>query len=418
MKVASIELFRVRLPFRIRFEHRAAARKESAGLVTRIALADGTVGWGEGVPREYVTGENVESSAQAVREFYVPLVRPWRPADFGQAAAGAAALPTLSKEGRVFNAARCSVELALFDAYGRCFREKLSAAAAYLPGPGTPAPEQISAADQGVSTAGTRAGARASGERYPPVATAVLPAGGPLKVRWLYRAFRTAGFRDFKLKVGFPDDERRFGFILAIAGRKDQKKITVRADSNGAWTSPEAEKNMTTLMRTGVLLFEQPLAKDDWEGYRRLASGIGPRAVILDESLLTIEDARRAARERWSQGFNIRISKNGGFCPSLEIARLAGAHGIRIYLGAMVGETGILAAAQRHLLAVAPLVTAVEPAFNRFLLKRDIVRKSRRGRWAIKPRSLERDCPGFGLGIEIDEKAMTRFGESIFRAAF
>jgi L-Ala-D/L-Glu epimerase len=416
MKVASIELFRIRLPFRVRFEHRAAVRKESAGLVTRIVLDDGTVGWGEGVPREYVTGENVESSAQAVREFYVPLVRPLSPADFSQAVTGAASLPTLPQKGRVFNAARCSVELALFDAYGRCFRKKLSEAAAFLPGPDTPGP--IPAADQGVSSVGTRAGVQTSGERYRPAATAVLPAGGPLKVRWLYRAFRTAGFRDFKLKVGFPDDERRFGFILAKAGRKDQKRITVRADANGAWTLQEAEKNMTTLMRTGVHHFEQPLAKDDWDGYRRLAAGIGPQAVILDESLRTIEDAHRAARERLSQGFNIRISKNGGFCPSLEIARLAGAHGIDIYLGAMVGETGILAAAQRHLLAAAPRVTAVEPAFNRFLLKRDIVHMSRPGRWSIKPRSLDSDCPGFGLGIEIDEKVLVRFGESIFRASF
>jgi L-alanine-DL-glutamate epimerase-like enolase superfamily enzyme len=278
------------------------------------------------------------------------------------------------------------VELALLDAYGRCFGRTLS---------------------------------DASEERSQPAPTAVLPAGGTLKVRALYRAFRTAGYRDFKLKVGFPDDQRRFGFILAKTGRPGKARITVRADANGAWTVPEAEENMKTLMEKGVRIFEQPLAKNDWDGYRRLSRSIGPQAIILDESLVSIEDARRAAQERLCQGFNIRISKNGGYFPALEIARLAAAQGIRIYLGSMVGESSLLAAAQGHLLADAPPVTGVEPAFSRLLLKKDLVVHHRRsGRGSLPTRPGAKEGPPFGLGVDIDEKIVARFGESVFRAAF
>lgn len=407
MKVISLELFLVRLPFRIRFEHRAAVRKESAGLLARIVLSDRTVGWGEGIPRAYVTGETVEAAAQAVREFYAPRLRSWDPADFDQAAVEAASLPTFSRDGRVFNAARCSLELALLDAYGRCFHRKLFEAAAPLPGP---APSgSIATSDNGDR----------DGERSRPAVTAVLPAGGALKVHGLYRAFRMAGYRDFKLKVGFPDDQRRFGFLWAKTSRPGQTRITVRADANGAWTVPEAEENMKTLMEKGVRIFEQPLAKDDWDGYRRLSGSFGPQAIILDESLVSIEDAQRAARERLCQGFNIRISKNGGFFPALEIARLAAAQEIHIYLGSMVGESSLLAAAQIHLLAAAPPITGVEPAFSRLLLKRDLVVHHRRsGRRSLHTRPGVKEGPPFGLGVDIDEKIVARFGESIFRAAF
>jgi len=384
MKVASLELFRVRLPFRIRFEHRAATRKESVGLLTKITLKDGSVGWGEGIPREYVTGETAESSAEEVREFYAPRLGSWDPADFDGAAEASAGLPSLSKDGRVFNAARCTVELALLDAYARSFQRDLSEAA--LPRPET-------------------------------AVTAVLPAGGALKVRGLYAAFWAAGFRDFKLKVGCAGDERRFKFILSKIGGARPAGITVRADANGAWTAEEAERNMASLMRRGVKLFEQPLAKDDWAGYRRLAAAVGPQAIILDESLLTVEDAQRAAREGICGGFNIRISKNGGFHPALEVARLAASLGIRIHLGSMVGESSLLAAARRHLQAAAPPAASVEPSFSRFLLKRDLASSRRQARGPAGHRGDGRNASG-GWGVDVDERAVARLGESVFKAGF
>jgi len=389
MKVASLELFLVPLPFRIRFEHRAAAREESTSLLTRVTLADGTVGWGEGVPRPYVTGESAESSARAVEEFFAPGLGSWDPGDFDRAAAEAAGLPTPSRDGCVFNAARCAVELAILDAYGRMFRRPATAAAVFRSA--APPPE-------------------------PPPPTAVLPAGGRAKVRWLFRAFRAAGIHDFKLKVGFPDDERRFRFILKRIGRPGPKRLFLRADANGAWKTGEAEERIRILRRQGVDSVEQPLAGADWDGLRRLAAAVGPEAIVLDESLLTIDDARKAALERLCGGFNIRISKNGGLFPSLEIARLAAERGIRIYVGAMVGESGLLDAARRHFLAVAPPAAGVEPSFSRFLLKKDLVRRGRNRARSI--RSANGTSSGFGLGADVDEKTVARLGRSAFRIVY
>src|SRR5207248_4138084 len=46
--------------------------------------------------------------------------------------------------------------------------------------------------------------------------------------------------------------------------------------------------------------------------------------------------------------FNVRLSKCGGFIPSLRLAQLARQHGLGYQLGCQVGETALLSAAGRH----------------------------------------------------------------------
>ena len=60
MKMKSLHLYRVSIPFKKPFRHAAHERSGTDNLVMRVELEDGTAGYGEGLPREYVTGENVE----------------------------------------------------------------------------------------------------------------------------------------------------------------------------------------------------------------------------------------------------------------------------------------------------------------------------------------------------------------------
>ena len=61
MHIRSFTAFTARLPLKRAFAHATATREESENLLVRCELADGTVGWGEGVPRSYVTGETAAS---------------------------------------------------------------------------------------------------------------------------------------------------------------------------------------------------------------------------------------------------------------------------------------------------------------------------------------------------------------------
>ena len=57
MRIRQLTAYVVRLPLKRPFTHASATRQESENVLVRCELADGTTGWGEGVPRSYVTGE-------------------------------------------------------------------------------------------------------------------------------------------------------------------------------------------------------------------------------------------------------------------------------------------------------------------------------------------------------------------------
>src|SRR5271166_2469096 len=61
-RIKRIELFRVRVPLKKEIKHASHSRTESENLVVRVELANGQSGYGESVPRNYVTGETLEST--------------------------------------------------------------------------------------------------------------------------------------------------------------------------------------------------------------------------------------------------------------------------------------------------------------------------------------------------------------------
>ena len=74
MRVARIEARLVELPFRFSFGHALAARSSTTNVIVAVTFDDGAVGYGEGVPREYVTGETPESALARVVDEYAPAL--------------------------------------------------------------------------------------------------------------------------------------------------------------------------------------------------------------------------------------------------------------------------------------------------------------------------------------------------------
>src|SRR6185312_16263489 len=95
----------------------------------RCVLEDGSTGHGEGVPRDYVTGETIDSSFDLLKRSELAAQRE-DCRDFEQAVALAERLrlaPVAGDErGCEGNASRCAVELAVLDAYGRHFGRPVS----------------------------------------------------------------------------------------------------------------------------------------------------------------------------------------------------------------------------------------------------------------------------------------------------
>src|SRR3954468_10557109 len=59
MQVVELEARHVRVALRRKVTHASHVRTETDNVVVRCVLADGSVGYGEGVPRDYATGGTI-----------------------------------------------------------------------------------------------------------------------------------------------------------------------------------------------------------------------------------------------------------------------------------------------------------------------------------------------------------------------
>jgi L-Ala-D/L-Glu epimerase len=377
--IAALSAYCVRIPLRRAVRHAAHSRNSTDNVVVRCVLGDGTVGWGECVPRDYVTGETADSVLAVLRTS--ELGRQVEPV--GVLSDLPAQIAHLKLEGPVdddrairTNAARCALELAVLDAFCRHFREPLSTITRLL------APELYQPSDR-VHYSG-----------------AITSTAG-LKLRFQSWAYRLFGFEQIKVKVGLSgqDDVCRLRCIRKRVG----SRVRLRIDANEAWTPETAVQRIQELEPFTVDSIEQPLPHrfaGDLPALRQQIS----TPVMLDESMCGEIDAQRAVRDNLCDQFNLRLSKCGGFFATLRLAQFARRSGIKCQLGCQVGETSILSAAGRHFASSVRGLMAVEGSFDRHLVREALSERDitfGRGGWAPA-------LQGFGLGIQIDPQALAR----------
>jgi L-Ala-D/L-Glu epimerase len=382
LPIANLTVWRLAIPMRQNFKHASAQRAVADPIILAVELADHTVGYGETHPRPYVTGESHDDVLATIRDVFAPILLEIRAANFGEALEAAAALPIVDEAGRAITAARAAVELALLDAYGQAFNRSLETLAGWMD-------------DPQLSPPGSRNTVRFGG---------VVAGVEPRRAAWSVRKMRLFGLRDFKLKVGDEQDMERLAVTVRTLGRGLARGCTrLRVDANGAWSLDQATERLRQWQSLPIACVEQPLAKDDPQSWTALARRT-TLPLMADESLVTPQDAEDLISERRAAWFNIRISKNGGLIPSMQLAATALRHNIQCQLGCMVGETSILSAAGRWFLQLVPNVRFAEGNFGRFLLHEDVSTQSLRfgfgGRW--KPMT------GPGLGVTIRSETLDR----------
>ncbi len=379
MRVVELTAFHVRIRLRRPIRHASHARHETDNLVLRCALEDGTEGYGEGVPREYVTGDSVETDFDLLRQSDLPAqLGPCTTFRGAVELAENLRLAGTPGDDRACrgNPARCAVELAFLDAHGKHFGVPLSEVTNQL------VPELYQKQDR----------VRYSG--------AITSARG-LKARaaaWLMRLY---GFQKVKVKVGIAgyNDVERLRTIRRHVGRR----VDLRVDANEAWSLSEAAGRIRELEPFGITSVEQPVRHEDVAGLAEVRRQIHT-PIMLDESLCGRVDAERALAGGTCDLFNLRLSKCGGFIPSLRLAQLAKAQGLGCQLGCQVGETAILSAAGRHFAASVRDLRYVEGSYDRHLVREALGTRDLTFGWGGWAPAL----PGPGLGVTIDPEALRR----------
>jgi L-alanine-DL-glutamate epimerase-like enolase superfamily enzyme len=379
--VIELELFAVDLPFKTAFRHAAAARTTSESLFLRVGLDSGAEGWGEALPRAYVSGESREDAFALLRAAILPalLGRTFQSLEevvsFLEKCDGKAP-PEWVRPETPQTSAWCSVDLALLDAFGK--------------GSGEPA-----------SLAGAATVASAL-ERYR--YSGVVSAGRGWRYAVSLLKMRAFGFPHVKLKVGQDGALRAARTARRLLGRR----VDVRVDANMAWDVEQALEAIGQLRAVGIGSFEQPIAAGDLAGLARLVAE-SSAGVVADEGLTDRDSLQRLISHRACTGANVRISKCGGLVGAHARCLQALDAGLMLQVGCQVGESSLLSAAHLTLLqALAPLTPGVryaEGCFGRHLLREDPVSPLVQFRYGGRPPPRP---PGAGLGVRVDLAALQR----------
>ncbi|MGH9449858.1 MAG: o-succinylbenzoate synthase [Terriglobia bacterium] len=191
------------------------------------------------------------------------------------------------------------------------------------------------------------------------------------------------------------------------AVRAEFGEIPLFVDANAAYT----RNDFPTLERLdgyGLMMIEQPLAKDDMDGAALLQRRLHT-PVCLDESVETAADARRAIGLGACRIVNIKLQRVGGFLEALRIMKICTEAGISLWLGTMpelgVGTAQLLALAGHSGIG---FPTDAHPSSRWFaddVLKPEI--KFNGGGLRLPA--------GPGLGYEVDESKVSRFRVNTWR---
>jgi O-succinylbenzoate synthase len=157
--------------------------------------------------------------------------------------------------------------------------------------------------------------------------------------------FLREGYRRIKIKIEPGADVE---LVQAIRGRFGD--IPLMVDANAAY-GREHFPIFEELDRFGLMMFEQPLAREALEEHAELQRRLRT-PICLDESAESLEAIKTIVRLGSARILNIKVQRMGGLWPARQAHDAAQAAGIPCWLGTMP-ELGIASAQGLHLATLA-----------------------------------------------------------------
>ena len=120
--------------------------------------------------------------------------------------------------------------------------------------------------------------------------------------------------------------------------RKIYPDLPLMADANSAYTMDDLDL-LKALDDYNLMMIEQPLAYDDIIDHADLQAQL-KTPICLDESIHSLEDARKALKLGSCRIINIKVGRVGGLTEAKKIHDLCAAEGVPVWCGGML-EAGI-----------------------------------------------------------------------------
>jgi L-alanine-DL-glutamate epimerase-like enolase superfamily enzyme/pimeloyl-ACP methyl ester carboxylesterase len=336
-----IEAVPLKLKLKTTFRHATATRYEGESIWVQ-AKRNKNKGYGEGCPRVYVAGDDLESSLKWVKEnFSIGKVDIDSMDDLKQ---------WVETNGSVIDkypSAWCAVEMALLDLFSRekdCSVEALLGLDEY----------------------------KFCG-RY----TAVLGDDEKWKYTTLLDQYLIRGVTDFKIKLNgsIERDREKLHILEYLCIQYHVKDLRIRFDANNLWKD-QCDEAIAYIKALGghVFALEEPVGSRNTLDISRLSVATG-LPVILDESLCTLEDLSLFKHIQGKYIANIKISRVGGLTRALRLIEEIRKMGWPMIIGCHTGETSMLTRVALVAAAAAgESLIAQEGAFGDYLMEREPVK--------------------------------------------
>lgn len=314
MRLQRITLYHYKRPFKVSFQSSHTERKCADSVIVALKFNNGVTGYGESAPRDYVTGETVQSVYQAIKNDMAPVLFASPIKDLADIER---VLTTIDRGGgKQHLSALGSIDLALLDALGkheRCHASQFG---------NRPLRDQASLS-----------------------ITVPLIALLDIREKW-HQLQRWLPIKAVKVVVSESVEAnlKRSRMIRDVIG----PSVDMRIEANGQWSYAEACQNLKAMHTLQISGVEEPLMAAERDQLSRLRSDFDI-PIVLDESICALEDAQSAIQARRCDAINIKVSKCGGFIKSQNMMRLAVKQNLACQIGTHVGESAILDAAGWHL---------------------------------------------------------------------
>lgn len=373
MRIDKINLYKVLLPFSVKFSHSIRKRLFTKNVVVEIISDGGEItGYGEGAPRSYVTGETQESAVNGIQNLIGKSEFPWELNDVSQIWDFVDSL----SNGKGANSAVCALETALLDILAR---KQGRYVLEYFP--------------QDLLVHSIHYGA-------------AIPFASGKKLKEMCGLVKKIGLKRLKLKMGkdFEQNRNMIETLSLILG----DGYDIKVDINGAWDYEIALAHVPMLREYAVKVVEQPMSPDDPD-IAEFSGTIKGDGIILmaDESACSLDEVKWIIKEGYYKMVNVRLSKCGGFRRSFKIIDYLRSRRLSFQIGCQLGETGLLSAAGRVLSLLSGDAAYYDGSYDAYLLKENITVEDVSFGLGGKAGPLK----GPGLGVEVSKEKLERLSD-------
>ncbi|MEC5272461.1 o-succinylbenzoate synthase [Caldifermentibacillus hisashii] len=330
MKITDITIRHLKMTMKSPFTTSFGTFKDKEFLLLEAKNEDGTVGWGESVAfnAPWYNEETLKTNWHMLEDFLIPLIlnkEIKHPDEVNQMFAPI----------RKNNMAKSTIEGAIWDIYAQQTNQSLAQALG-----GTKDKIEV----------GISIGIQNSIDELLRVVDGFLKEG--------YKRIKV------KIKPGWDVDVIR-------SLREHFPNVPIMADANSAYRLKDIDL-LKQLDEFDLMMIEQPLASDDIIDHAQLQKEL-KTPICLDESIHSLEDARKAIELGSTKIINIKIGRVGGLTEAKKIHDYCEEKGVPVWCGGML-ESGI---GRSHNIALTTLSNFILPGdtagSNRYWEK-DIIR--------------------------------------------